>query len=140
MPAHQQSVLNGIDRALESRDPRLASIFAIFTGLTRDDGPPRTERLARAPNAVLNMLRAAIRRARAAMRAAALRARASAAMRRARASAVIPIVLVAGLMAAIVALGVATSGGAVCRSAASTNHGGQSRTALCRATANGAVK
>ena len=120
LPARQQSVLNGMDRALEARDPGLASVFAIFTRLTRDDGPPRTERLARAPNPVLNMLRAAIRRA--------------------RASAAVPIVLVAGLMAAIVALGMATSGGAVCRSAVSTNHGGQSRAALCRATANGAVK
>jgi len=120
LPTRQQSVLNGMGHALEARDPGLASMFAIFAKLTRDDGPPRTERLARGPNPVLVMLRAAVRWA--------------------RASAAIPVVLVAGLMAAIIALGIATSGGPVCRSPASTTHAGQSRSALCRSTANGLAK
>jgi hypothetical protein len=46
----------------------------------------------------------------------------------------------AGLMAAIVALGIATSGGPVCRSAASRNHAGQVRSARCQSTANGLPK
>src|SRR5260221_14162687 len=108
LPTRQQSVLNRMGHALEARDPGLASMFAIFAKLTRDDGPPRTEGLARGPNPVLVMLRAAVRWARAAA---------------------IPVVLVAGLMAAIIALGIATSGGPVCRSPASTTHPRQSRPA-----------
>jgi hypothetical protein len=109
-----------MDHALEARDPALASMFAIFTRLTRDDGPPRTERLARGPNPVLVMSRAAVRWL--------------------RASAAIPIALVAGLMAAIIALGIASSGRPVCPSAAWTRHSGQFRPTYCRATANGLPK
>src|SRR5258708_4604470 len=61
LPTRQQSVLNRMGHALEARDPGLASMFAIFAKLTRDDGPPRTEGLARGPNPVLVMLRAAVR-------------------------------------------------------------------------------
>ena len=108
-----------MDHALEARDPALASMFAIFTRLTRDDGPPRAERLARGPNPVLGVLRAGVRWA--------------------RASAAVPVVLVAGLLAAIIALGIATSGGPVCR-AASTTHAGPFRSALCRSMAGGLPK
>jgi hypothetical protein len=44
-PASQQRVLHGIESALEGGEPRLRSMFAIFTRLTRDDGAPRTESL-----------------------------------------------------------------------------------------------
>jgi len=44
LPADQQSRLNSIDRALEARDPRLASVFATFTVLTRDEGARRVPR------------------------------------------------------------------------------------------------
>ena len=120
LPTRQQSVLNGMGYALEARDPGLASMFAIFTRLTGDDGPPHTERLARGPNPVLVMLRGAIRCV--------------------RASAAIPIALIAGLMAGIIALGIVTSGGPVCPSAAATRHSGQSRPDFCRSTANGLPK
>jgi hypothetical protein len=40
LPSYQQSLLNGMDRALESRDPRLASMFAVFTRLTSDWASP----------------------------------------------------------------------------------------------------
>lgn len=120
LSARQQSVLNGMDHALAARDPGLALMFAIFTRLTRDDGPPRTERLARGPNPVLVMLGVAVRWV--------------------RASAAIPIALAAGLMAAIIALGILTSGGSVCRSGAWTNHSGQSKPTFCRSTANGQSK
>ncbi|HEY6311747.1 MAG TPA: hypothetical protein VIY52_13220 [Streptosporangiaceae bacterium] len=45
MPVSQQRVLNGIESALEGGEPRLGSLFAIFTRLTRDEGVPRTEAL-----------------------------------------------------------------------------------------------
>jgi Protein of unknown function (DUF3040) len=119
LSTYQQSLLNGIDRALESRDPRLASMFAIFTRLTRDDGPPRSERLPRGSGRCRRM----------AGRARGL----------ARSSVAIPLVLVAGLMAAIIALGIATSNGAVCPSP-SSRHVGQMKTAVCQPSANGLRK
>jgi hypothetical protein len=45
LPVSQQRVLRGIESALEGGEPRLRSMFGIFTRLTRDDGPPRTELL-----------------------------------------------------------------------------------------------
>jgi hypothetical protein len=96
LPAGQQSLLNGMDRALEARDPRLASMFAMFTLLAGGDGLPPAELLA--PITLAGWLRALARRA--------------------RAAALIPIVVSAGLMAAVIALGVATSGWKVCSPAA----------------------
>lgn len=93
-------------------------MFAIFTRLTRDDGPPRTERLIR-------------ERQRAA-------ARFRIVARRARASAALPIVLVAGLMAAIIALGIATSAGTACRSAVTAHGAGPVRGSACQSSAKGA--
>jgi hypothetical protein len=98
LPAGQQSLLNGIDRALQARDPRLASMFAMFTVLAGDDGPPPAERLAPVRGHLAGWLRALAGRA--------------------RAAASIPIVLAAGLMAAVIALGVATSGWKGCSPAA----------------------
>jgi putative exporter of polyketide antibiotics len=45
LPVSQQRVLEGIESALEGGEPRLRSMFAIFTRLTRDEGVPRTEAL-----------------------------------------------------------------------------------------------
>jgi hypothetical protein len=45
LPPRQQQVLDGIEGALEAGAPRLGSMFAIFTSLTRDEGAPRTETL-----------------------------------------------------------------------------------------------
>ena len=106
-----------MDRALAACDPQLASMFAIFSALTSDDGPPRAERLPSAPNPVLARLRAPIRWA--------------------RASAAVPIVLVVSLMAAIIALGMVTSGGRACPSEAATHRAGPSRSAECPSSANG---
>jgi hypothetical protein len=83
---------------MQARDPRLASMFAMFTLLAGDEGPPPAERLAPAPGPFAGWLRALARRA--------------------RAAASIPIVLAAGLMAAVIALGVATSGWKECSPAA----------------------
>jgi hypothetical protein len=115
LPTYQQSLLNGMDRALKARDPCLASMFAIFTRLTSDDGPPRTERLGPGPSSL------------------------AVALRWTRTSAAIPIVIVIALMAAIIALGVATSGGRVCRSAATVHLSGRSKLAGCQA-ADGLLK
>jgi hypothetical protein len=43
LPVSQQRVLDGIENHLEGGEPRLGSMFAIFTRLTRDEGEPRTE-------------------------------------------------------------------------------------------------
>jgi len=45
LPASQQQVLDRIETDLEGCEPRLWSMFAIFTRLTRDEGAPRTESL-----------------------------------------------------------------------------------------------
>jgi hypothetical protein len=45
LPACQQQVLDRIERNLEDGEPKLRSMFAIFTRLTRDDGTPKTESL-----------------------------------------------------------------------------------------------
>ena len=113
LPSYQQSLLNGMDSALEARDPRLASMFALFTRLTRDDGPPRTERLVIGPALWRRLLLVPARAA--------------------KTSATIPIALVAGLMAAIIALGIVTSRGSSCPSG--THHVQQIRTALCEPSA-----
>ncbi|HXC82400.1 MAG TPA: DUF3040 domain-containing protein [Trebonia sp.] len=45
LPAHQQRVLDGIEISLEGDDPKLRSMFAIFTRLTRGEEVPVTERV-----------------------------------------------------------------------------------------------
>ena len=45
LPASQQRVLDRIEETLKRREPRLASMFAIFTRLTVHEGVPRTEAL-----------------------------------------------------------------------------------------------
>jgi len=115
LPTHQQSLLNRMDRALEARDPRLASMFAIFTRLTRDDGPPHAERLAPKVNPIVRWLRAPAAWA--------------------RGPATIPIVLVASLMAAIIALGLTTSGWTAC-SSATLHRQTPPKVGWCRSAAN----
>jgi hypothetical protein len=45
LAACQQRVLSTIESALQRREPRLASMFAMFTRLNANEGAPRTERL-----------------------------------------------------------------------------------------------
>jgi hypothetical protein len=45
LPAGQQRVLDGIAEVLRTNEPRLASMFAIFTRLTKDEPRPRREQL-----------------------------------------------------------------------------------------------
>jgi hypothetical protein len=45
LPASQQQVLDHVESALQECEPRLASMFAIFTRLTRSEAVPRTESL-----------------------------------------------------------------------------------------------
>jgi hypothetical protein len=49
LPACQERILSGIEDALRKGEPRLASRFAIFTRLTRDEELPRTEQLVPRP-------------------------------------------------------------------------------------------
>jgi hypothetical protein len=46
LPAGQQRVLDGIAEKLRMTEPRLTSMFAIFTRLSKDEPPPRREQLA----------------------------------------------------------------------------------------------
>jgi hypothetical protein len=49
LPACQERALHGMETALRACEPRLASLFAIFTRLTRDEEIPRTEQLETQP-------------------------------------------------------------------------------------------
>jgi hypothetical protein len=49
LPACQERILRGMESALRKGEPRLASRFAIFTRLTRDEELPRTEQLVPRP-------------------------------------------------------------------------------------------
>jgi hypothetical protein len=54
LPGGQQRVLDGIAEVLRTNEPRLASMFAIFTRLSKDEPPPRREQLtATGPRALL---------------------------------------------------------------------------------------
>ena len=45
LPACQQRVLDRIEHSLHASDPRLRSMFAVFTELTREEEMPRLEEL-----------------------------------------------------------------------------------------------
>jgi Protein of unknown function (DUF3040) len=47
LPASEERTLTGIEQGLLSRDPRLKSLFAIFTRLTRHEAMPSIEQLRR---------------------------------------------------------------------------------------------
>src|SRR5579859_344879 len=49
LPASQQRVLDSIENRLSTREPRLASMFAIFTRLTSNEALPRLEALNASP-------------------------------------------------------------------------------------------
>ena len=120
MPSNQQSLLDGMDRALQHRDPRLASMFAIFARLTRDEGPPSHERMPPGPNPLVFWMRATGRWA--------------------RASAAFPIVVVACLMLAIVLLGLTTASGRPCPRPAATHQVVPGKSAACVPSAHGLRK
>jgi hypothetical protein len=45
LPVAQQRTLTNIEQALRSRDPRLNSLFSIFTRLTRQEAMPTIEQI-----------------------------------------------------------------------------------------------
>lgn len=45
LPASQQRILDRIEQKLRASDPRLTSLFSIFTRLTRDEDMPRIEEI-----------------------------------------------------------------------------------------------
>jgi len=57
LSASQQRILHGMESKLSSSDPRLASLFGIFTRLTRDEDMPSLEELKAGP--VARFLRSA---------------------------------------------------------------------------------
>jgi hypothetical protein len=60
LPSCQERILAGIENALRTGEPRLASRFAIFTRLTRDEELPGTEQLAPRPRLVSRWRRRAL--------------------------------------------------------------------------------
>jgi len=94
LPVSEQRVLDKIENALEGGEPRLRSMFAIFTRLTRDDEVPLTETL----------------RARARLR---LAWPAGGVTARARAIIAVPVIL--GLVALCIFMAVNSSGAPGCR-------------------------
>jgi hypothetical protein len=111
LPACEQWALDGIEAGLKSSEPRLASMFAIFTRLARDEEQPRTERLPAGswwPSAWPARLRAARRRDRRRRSVARRRAGRSAAARL-RTIVLVPLAVAAAL-AGLLVLGVRTSG------------------------------
>lgn len=47
LPVAEQQALTRIEQILQSRDPRLKSLFATFTSVTRHDPMPTTEQIRR---------------------------------------------------------------------------------------------
>lgn len=105
-----------MDRALAACDPRLASMFVIFTRLTGDDGPPRTERLVRGQSKAVTAFRRSVHWA--------------------SASATVPILLVASLMVAIIVLGMITAGASTCPPRQGLHQVVPPRSASCPLSAN----
>jgi hypothetical protein len=111
LPAGQQQVLDRIESDLEAGEPRLRSMFAIFTRLTRDEVVPRTESLR--PKGLL-------RRAwQGYVCSGPLRA-------------VIYVPLVLGLVALFVFLAINSSAGHGCRPVAEPHVGASARAASCQ--------
>jgi hypothetical protein len=46
LPARQQQALDRIEQTLVAEEPRLGSLFAVFTRLTRHEAMPGTEQVA----------------------------------------------------------------------------------------------
>jgi len=61
LPAGQQRVLDGMAERLRASEPRLATMYAIFTRLSKNEAPPWREQLRTSP-AVLVWLSALARR------------------------------------------------------------------------------
>ncbi len=49
LPASQQHALDAIDDVLQSAEPQLATMFGVFTDLTRQEGMPAVETLPPCP-------------------------------------------------------------------------------------------
>lgn len=60
LPVFQQRMLEQIETHLEGSEPRLRSMFAIFTRLNRDEGVPRIESLGGPRGRLSATVRAAI--------------------------------------------------------------------------------
>jgi hypothetical protein len=54
-PGRQQRLLNRVNKQLLADDPRLDSMFAFFTKLTREDAMPPAERIEAGPQRLLRV-------------------------------------------------------------------------------------
>jgi hypothetical protein len=111
LPTGQQQVLDWIESDLEAGEPRLRSMFAIFTRLTRDEGAPPTESLR--PEGLLRRAWSG------GGRSGPLRA-------------VIYVPLVLGLVALFVFLAINSSAAHGCRPVAGPHVAASARTASCQ--------
>jgi len=130
LPACQERILSRIENALRKGEPRLASRFAIFARLTRDEELPRTEQLVPQP-----LLRRALASAGRAWRFLfpRPRSRGAAAMRpatRLRAAVVLPVLLIVMASATVFT---AIAGTHPCAAAPRRPAATQSRWATCTA-------
>jgi hypothetical protein len=123
LPAGQQQTLDDIAGTLQARDPRLASMFSIFTRLTRHEPMPRAEELA--PVSLWLASRGLCGRL--------LRARLPGT--RVRASLVVPVVL-AALVSILVILIPAGASASRCSAPTGTAHSA-AHASTCRATGPG---
>jgi hypothetical protein len=134
LPACQERILSGMEIALRAGEPRLASRFAMFTRLTRDEEIPCTEQLA--PQ---TWLRRALTNAGRAFRflfpgprsrgGTAVRAQGRPAARL-RAAVVLPVLLIAMASAAVAT---AIAGTQTCAAAPRRPPGTEARWATCAA-------
>jgi hypothetical protein len=135
LPACQERILSGIEKALRAAEPRLASRFTIFTRLTGDESLPRTEQLL--PQSWLQRVLAGAGRAWRVLFPRP-RSRGIAAMRppgrpaaRLRAAVVLPVLLI--IMASATAV-TAIAGTRPCSSAPHRPAAAQTRWATCTAS------
>jgi hypothetical protein len=135
LPACQERILAGIETALRTGEPRLASRFAIFTRLTGDEELPSTEQLGPRPRLVSRWRQAAGT----ACRVLVDRPRASGTRRRAarrpaarlRALVLVPLMLIA-VVTALVAAGLSSD--RTCRPGPAQATPAMSRLGACAAS------
>lgn len=134
LPACQQRILSGIESALRTCEPHLASRFAIFTRLTRDEELPRTEQLAQ-PSTPWRWLKRDGRAGRVSSHGPRPAGGAPVGAARLRAAILIPVVLIAMAVAVVLA---SNTGANACAPVSHRPAGAPARWVTCAASGAGA--
>jgi hypothetical protein len=135
LPACQERILSGIESALRTCEPHLASRFAIFARLTRDEELPRTEQLAPRPSPPWRWLKRAGRAGRVSSHGRRPAGGAPVGAARLRAAILIPIVLIAMAVAVVLA---SNTGANACAPVPHRPAGAPTRWVTCAASGAGA--